>query len=449
MVKSFFRKITPEPLIAVYHYALALFADAWYGHPSEKMIVIGVTGTNGKSTTTQFIGQMLEHLGHRVGWTSTVSFKVADREWVNDQKMTMLGRFQTQKMLRDMLRAGCTYAVIETSSQGIAQFRHIGVNYDVAVFTNLTPEHIEAHGGFENYKHAKGKLFAHMAGSWRKTIDGQHVDKVAVVNTDDPHAPYFLSFRADKHYGYGFSAEKARAASSACPILVPLIGEGLDVTRACSTFRLHGVEMHVKPLGAFNAMNALAAAATLRALGVEWKAIGEAAAHLHNVPGRLETIEEGQPFTVIVDYAYEPAALDAVYQTLQLLPRKRLIHLLGSAGGGRDVSRRAVLGKMAATRDDIVIVTNEDPYDEDPQTIIDQVADAARDAGKRENVELFRILDRSEAIAKAMRLAEPGDLVLITGKGCEPVMAVADGKKIPWDDRAAAREALHDLKQHA
>ncbi len=445
MVKSLLRRIIPGPLLAVYHLALARLAAAWYGHPSEQLLVIGVTGTNGKSTTTQFIGQALEHLGHRVGWTTTVSFKVAGREWVNDQKMTMLGRFQTQKLLREMVDAGCTHAVIETSSQGIAQFRHVGINYDLVVFTNLTPEHIEAHGGFENYKKAKGKLFAHLAGSPRKTVSGLHVDKTAVVNIDDPHVPYFLSFRTDRQYGFGFDPDHAKDVTAAYPVLVPIVGERLEVTRVCSTFRLRGVEMHVHPIGAFHAANALAAAATLRALGIEWKAIGDAVDHLRAVPGRLERIEEGQPFTVIVDYAYEPAALNAVYAAISLLPRKRLIHILGSAGGGRDVSRRAVLGQMAAERDDVVIVTNEDPYDEDPQTIIDQVADAAAREGKRENVDLFRILDRAEAIQQAMHLAAPDDLVLITGKGSEPVMAVADGKKIPWDDRSAAREALHQL----
>lgn len=148
MLKSFIKRLLPEGMLDGYHLALATFAAAWYGHPSDELFVVGVTGTNGKSTTVNYIGRLLEHAGHTVGWTSTASFKVAGREWVNAKKMTMLGRFQTQKLLREMVKAGCTHAVIETSSQGVTQHRHSGINYDIAVMTNLTPEHMEAHGGF-------------------------------------------------------------------------------------------------------------------------------------------------------------------------------------------------------------------------------------------------------------------------------------------------------------
>jgi len=164
---------------------------------------------------------------------------------------------------------------------------------------------------------------------------------------------------------------------------------------------------------------------------------------LESVPGRLEKIDEGQPFTVLVDYAYEPAALGAVYEAIELIQHHRLIHILGSAGGGRDVARREVLGEMAARHDDMVIVANEDPYDEDPMQIINEVADAAGKNGKMDGVDLYRILDRQEAIDFAVKIAQPEDLILITGKGSEPVMAVAGGKKIPWDVRDAARRALN------
>src|SRR3989338_2498908 len=202
MLKSLLRRIIPEPILQAYHWILAKIAASWYGHPSDKLIVIGVTGTNGKSSTTQFIGQLLESAGKKVGWTSTAGFSVAGQRWENAEKMTMLGRFGTQRLLQRMIAEGCTHAVIETSSQGIEQFRHLGINYDVVVFTNLTPEHIEAHGGFENYKKAKGKLFAHVAASPRKIIAGKTVKKVSVVNVDDPHAAYFLFFPLDLRYGF-------------------------------------------------------------------------------------------------------------------------------------------------------------------------------------------------------------------------------------------------------
>ena len=186
-----------------YHFVLAKLAAVLYRHPSDKLVVIGVTGTNGKSSTTEFIGRILEFAGARIGWTGTNSFKIGEVEWANDQKMTMLGRFATQKMLRQMVDAGCVYAVVETSSQGISQSRHIGINYDMAVFTNLTPEHIEAHGGFENYKLAKKELFVHTKHSRRKKIQGHVFEKTAVVNLGSPFAEEFLSIGLDRSFGFG------------------------------------------------------------------------------------------------------------------------------------------------------------------------------------------------------------------------------------------------------
>ncbi|MFA4845168.1 MAG: UDP-N-acetylmuramoyl-L-alanyl-D-glutamate--2,6-diaminopimelate ligase [Patescibacteria group bacterium] len=440
MLKSAIRRLIPESVIGTYHYTLARAAAFLYGHPSEKLIVIGVTGTNGKSTTAQFIGRILEHAGHRVGWTTTASFKVADREWTNDKKMTMLGRFQTQKLLREMVNAGCRYAVIETSSQGIVQSRHIGINYDVGVFTNLTPEHIEAHGGFENYKVAKGKLFAHLRRCAYKSFDHVEVEKAIIVNLMDAHADYFLGFDVDR-FG-GFAVDEAGLLATQLNT-TPVVATNVSITGSCTTFSVGDATYHLKPIGRFYLENALAAMATVKLLGVSQEVIQHAVESLESVPGRLERIDEGQPFTVIVDYAPEPASLTALYATLALIPHKRLIHILGSTGGGRDVARREILGRMAGARANLVIVTNEDPYDDTPMAIINQIADAANAAGKINDVNLFRILDRQEAIQRAIDLAEPDDLVLITGKGCEPVMVVAGGKKVPWDDRSAARNALH------
>lgn len=440
MLKSVLRSFVPEPLIGAYHYGLARLAAFLYGHPSEKLIVVGVTGTNGKSTTVQFIGRLLESTGERVGWVTTASFKVADREWANDKKMTMLGRFQTQKLLREIVEAGCRYAVIETSSQGIVQSRHIGINYDVVAFTNLTPEHIEAHGGFENYKAAKGKLFDRLHRLSRKQVGGQEIEKLIVVNLDDPHAEYFLSFEADR-YG-GCSWRGAQGELQMRLNTTPVLAAEVTFEGICTTFSWDGEPIHLKPIGRFYLENALVATAVLSILGIGHEAICRGIEELDAVPGRLEKIDEGQPFTVIVDYAYEPAALAAVYEATELITHERIIHIVGSAGGGRDVARRKTLGEMAASHDDIVIVANEDPYDEEPMQIVNDVADAAGANGKMDGVDLYRILDRQEAIDFAVKIAQPDDLVLITGKGSEPVMAVANGKKIPWDDREAVRRAL-------
>lgn len=447
MLKRLVRKMVPESLINRYHYVLARAAAFLYKNPSNQLVVIGVTGTNGKSSTTEFIGRILEHAGARVGWTGTASFKIAEHEWVNDQKMTMLGRFQTQKMLRTMVQAGCTYAIVETSSQGISQSRHVGINYDVVVFTNLTPEHIEAHGGFENYKQAKKQLFVHTKHSRRKKIQGQVFEKTAVVNLMSPYATEFLSIGLDRSFGFGIDSYTMNSSEDRPLSIVPVIAQDVVYAPNSIGFVLNGLHFHVPLVGRFYLENILAAISVGRALGLDWEALRDAVSYLETIPGRFERIEEGQSFSVVVDYAYEPAALNAIYDTIKLFAHKKIIHVVGSAGGGRDVARRPILGQMCAKMDDIVIVTNEDPYDDDPQMIIDQVADAAVETGKKEGIDLFRVLDRGEAIEKAVSLAMPGDLVLITGKGCEPVMAVADGKKIPWDDRAAARTALHGRGQ--
>lgn len=441
-VRLLVRRCVPESLINAYHYLLAQLAAFLYRYPSRELIVIGVTGTNGKSSTVQFIGRLLEQMGQTVGWTTTVGFKVANEEWINDKKMTMLGRFQTQRLLRRMVRAGCAYAIVETSSQGIAQSRHVGIAYDVCVFTNLTPEHIEAHGGFESYKHAKGQLFSHLSKLPQKIMLGMGLPKITIVNAMDEHTPYFLSFHAGEPWG--FSYEHATKPGGETTLSVRRVrADHVSFKKEGTHFEIQGIPFSFQPFGRFNFENVFAAITTCRALGYSLEHIRRAVATLAFIPGRLEMIDEGQPFTVVVDYAPEPVALSATYEALALLPYERMIHVLGSTGGGRDVSRRAKLGGMAAERASVVLVTNEDPYDDDPMQIIDDVAEGAVTAGKKEGVDLFRILDRQEAIEKAIGIAQKGDLVLITGKGCEPVMAIADGKKIPWDDRKAARQALH------
>ncbi len=425
----------PPSMLLPYHYAMARVAAFAYGNPSDKLVVIGVTGTKGKSSTVQMIAQLLAACGERVGYTSTAGFAINGCVIENKMKMTMPGRFFLQRMLRDMVQEECTYAVVETSSQGLTQFRHVGVNYDVAVFTNLTPEHIESHGGFENYKSAKGLLFSHLTKRPKKTIDGKTIDKTIVVNADDEHAEYFTSFPADRHVA--FSWKKVQ-----------------DVTRDGSGLRMtmHDVDFHVPLLAQFEQQNALCAIATLASVGVPLEKLATAASSLASVPGRFERITCGQPFTVIVDYAYEPASIAALIASVRALgvsggagsgsAGKRIIGVHGSAGGGRDVARRDAIGRLAGTEDDVVIVTNEDPYDDNPADIIRAVADGARAVGKVDGKDLFTFDDRQDAIDFAVAQAQPGDAVLVTGKGSEPVMAIAGGRKIAWDDRDAARRAL-------
>lgn len=437
------KRLIPKPLLTAYHWAMALTAAAWYRWPSKKLIVVGVTGTNGKTTTANLIASVLEASGAKVGLTTTANFRIAGEETVNGLKMTMPGRFFLQRMLRRMVESGCRYAVIETSSQGIEQHRHLGVEYDVVVFTNLTPEHIEAHGGFENYKQAKLKLFRHLSRSGRKHLAGRgDVMKTIVVNLESDYAQEFLNHRADKKYGY--LIEGAEHVSEVDTKQPPTTVKALDfsVSSTGSTFDVHGTHFDLQLPGRYNALNALAAIAVGISQDIGLETMARALSGVSVVPGRFERIDEGQGFKVVIDYAPEPESMRQLYGVIKTMPRSRLIHVLGSAGGGRDKARRPILGDLAGRHADVVIVTNEDPYDEDPQAIIDAVAAGALAAGKREGQDLFRVLDRRTAIAKAIEMARPDDLVLLTGKGAEQAIMGPNGTSLPWDERQVTRDLL-------
>lgn len=443
-MKELLKKFIPSWLLDAYHKILSSLASFWYGYPTEKLIVIGVTGTNGKSTVVNLIAAILEEAGYKVGLTSTVNFKVGSWEQLNPLKMTMPGRFFLQRMLKKMVNEGFRYAVIESTSEGVLQYRHQHIHYDVMVFTNLAPEHLERHGGFENYKQAKLELFRHLERLAVKFIAGKKIPRVIVANGDDPHASEFLNFEVDKKYRFSFNQN--------FPLTASLVKRGrreffvqadeVVINEKGSTFTVEGKNFSIPLLGKFNIENCLAAIAVAQSQGVAPEICSQALEKIKNIPGRMERIEEGQLFQVLVDYAPEPNSLKALYETIASWPRKKLIHVLGSTGGGRDRARRAVLGKMAGQTADVVIVTNEDPYDDDPQEIIDDVGAGALSSGKTLGYNLFKILDRRQAIRKTVSMSEPQDLVLITGKGAEQAIAVGGGRKIPWDDRRVVREEL-------
>jgi len=412
-MKSLLKKIIPDWLLIWYHKSLAILANVIYWFPSRRLIVIGITGTKGKSTTANMTWQVLTVGGYKVGLTSTANIRIGNKEWINDSKMTMPGRFKLQRLLRQMVSAGCQYAVIETSSEGIKQYRHLGIHYQVAVFTNLTPEHIEAHGGFANYKKAKGELF--------KKLKGQ---KISILNIDDEHVDFYKSFPVRQHIYYSLHKE-----SDLKPTNVVVTSQGF-------TFEVKGRRFNLLLPGEFNLANAMAAIAVGKSQRLNWQVIVDGIRQFKYMPGRMEEIKSPQGFSVIVDYAHTPESLTAVYQTLK--PKaKRLIAVLGSCGGGRDRAKRPILGKLAGQWADVVIITNEDPYDEDPEVIIDDVWQGLQDHG----MEKYRISDRREAITKAISLAQAGDIVIITGKGSEQCIMTATGK-VAWDDRRVVKEEL-------
>lgn len=422
----------PKRAIRFYHWILANLGALIYGYPSKKLIVVGVTGTKGKSTTSYLIAKFLEEAGNKVGLTSTIIFKIGEREWLNDKKMTMPGRFGLQKLLREMVRAKCKYAVIETSSEGIAQYRHKGIDYDVALFTNLSPEHIEAHGSYDKYRAEKGKLFEGLSYGKDKGIP-----KTAVINLDDDEADYFLKLNKNNA---GFTLRDSFKGKTKEIISAKKISIGDDGAE----FTLNGTEFKTKLLGKFNVYNLVGALSVCKVLGVEFEKMKEAVLRIDSVPGRMEFINEGQNFQVIVDYAHEPASMRALYGIIREIPKGRVIHVFGATGGGRDKSRRPIMGEIADQNAQIIILTNDDPYNEDEEKIIQDIKKGIKK--KKLDESLFIEIDRRKAIEKGIGLARENDIVLITGKGSEQKIAIK-GRMIPWDDREIARSAISQNKK--
>jgi len=394
--KELLKKLVPTFVLDFYHQGMAFLGALVYRFPSKKIIVIGVTGTSGKSTTVDFITRILEEAGNKVTSTSSVRFKIADKEWKNKMKMTMPGRFVIQKFLKQAVDAQCKYAVLEVTSEGIKQHRHQFINFNTAVFNNLSPEHIESHGGFENYRNEKLKLF--------KVTKNIHV-----VNSDDENAKYFLDIPAQKTITFG---------------------------RETGDVNLKNTEFKLNILGEFNKYNALAAIAVATSQGISLDVCRQALAKVIGIPGRMQIVAK-EPNLVVVDYAHTPEQLEQAYKSLP----KPLVCVLGSCGGGRDKWKRPELGKLARQYCKEIIITNEDPYDEDPWEIMEAVA-AGVESRDEEPAKYHLILDRREAIQKALVLAQPGDTVIITGKGSEPLMCLANGVKIPWDDAAIVKEEM-------
>ena len=409
-LKNLLRSILPSSLLSSYHLTLAYLGALYYRHPSQKLIVIAVTGTKGKTSTTEMVNAVFEAGGYRTAVLNSLRMKVGSSSSHNPAGRSMPGRFFIQRLLSDALKSGCTVAIIEMTSEGARQHRHRYIELDALVFTNLAPEHIESHGSYKAYADAKFEIGRQLARSSKRP-------RVIVGNADDVEGTRYLGLPVEIRIPFSLSKHSLWHASE----------DG-------GQFTFGGIEMETSFPGEFSLRNALAAAEVGYAFGIAPEKIARGIGGLKHISGRAERIDCGQGFLVVVDYAHTPDSLKALCEAYK---KHRRICLLGSAGGGRDAWKRPIMGQIAEENADQVILTNDDPYDEDPVKILREIQSGM-------HTKPYVIPDRREAIRTALRLAKKNDVVLITGKGVDPI-AGPRGTKIPWNDVEVAREELQSM----
>ncbi len=447
------KKIIPQAIKNIYHLFQAILANVWYGFParksyahsvaggpSGKIKIIGVTGTNGKTTTVQMIAKILEEAGKKVAVASTINFKINDEEEINKTKFTTLSSFAVQKFIRKAVKNGCEYLVLETSSHSLDQYRVWGVKYDTAVITNVTREHLDYHETMAEYRKAKLKLFEKA--------------KTVVVNLDMENPEEFLSCKSKFKFGFTTSISNFQfPISNKFPNFnyQVLRAENIKLGANYSSYKLstsstdgQTTNYKLNLLGKFNVENALAATCAGISEEIDIETIKIALGKIELVSGRIEKIENNRSLNIVIDYALTPDSLEKLYELIKEINinKNKVIAVFGACGE-RDRGKRPMMGEIVSRNVDFVILTNEDPYDEDPRQIIDEVASGIKNKIEGEN--FWKILDRREAIKKALALAGPGDFIIVTGKGAEETMAIGK-KRIPWNDKKIIRELLLELE---
>jgi UDP-N-acetylmuramoyl-L-alanyl-D-glutamate--2,6-diaminopimelate ligase len=406
---------------------------AWENFPSRDLKVVGVTGTDGKTTTMNLINAVMEALPYRTGMVTTIGARIGGREVDTGEHVTTPDAPIVQGFLREMVKEGMEVALLETTSHALAQHRVAGVSYDVAVVTNITHEHLDEHGSLENYRAAKAKLFAGLAGSYRKP----NTPKVAVINGDDSSYKYLSKLLADEQFVYGI--ESPHATIRARDIHFERDGTVFMADTPIGTFPIHS-----PLLGRFNVYNILAAIGVGIALGRHLpdvqERIAKGIASLKTVKGRMEPIDDGQDFLAIVDFAHTPVSLENALTTAREMTQGRLFAVFGSAGL-RDKAKRAMMGAIAGRLADMSVITAEDPRTERVEDISAEIAAGAESAGAVLGDSYTIIYDRASAIEWAVEQAQPGDLVIACGKGHEPSMCYGT-TETPWSEHEAMRAAL-------
>lgn len=426
-LKFFLKNIFGEKVLIAYHEFVAYIAAFLYGFPSRKLVVVGITGTKGKTSSANFTHSVLSQK-YKTGLIGTANIKIGTDEESNSFHMTMLPPFKTQRLLYSMVKLKCTHVVIEVSSEGLKQKRHKGIDFDIACFTNISPEHLPSHNNsFEEYKKAKTILFQSLRTSYKKNF---FKEKWSVVNSDN-NEDYVLynSFWADKKISYGIHNGEIKPLSYSEKM------EGSSVTF------LDGV-IDLKLPGLFNISNTLLAYSVGTICGLTFENIKNGIEAVSCIPGRMEKINEGQNFNVFIDYAHEKLSMTSLLETIQKNKKTeaKIIVLFGAQGGGRDKRKRKDMAEVASKVADIIILTEDDSYEEPTKMILEDIAQYV--IGKEVNKDFFVIENRSDAIYHSFSLAKQDDIVLITGKGAEKTM-ITNGGTIPWDERKIVKDLLN------
>ncbi len=430
------RKIFPTNSTAgrLYHRYSAILAAVLYGFPGNRLKVIAVTGTSGKSTTVELVHYLLQNSGVKTGALSGIHFSIGNQKVHNPTLRTTLRPWTTQRLLRKMVQQGCEFAVIEVSSHALDQNRLWGVSVDTAILTNISDnEHLDYHKNFAEYVRVKGKLFKSLNTSYRKP----NVPKITILNRDDEHYDLFADYPADRKWSYGI---KKPAEVKANNVLLEARWSQMEV-------KLPNHHLHLKTpiVGRHNVENMLAAIAAVSANGVTVEKLEELLAHFPGIAGRLEPVNEGQDFSVIVDFSYKPSGLKAVLETLQRIVKGRVICVWGGLGGRNlesEYYQESV--KIIEAHADEFVLTTDDPLDDNPKDIAKIIRSHMN---REEGHNFFEIEDRYEAIRYGIFVAEPEDCVIIAGRGHEQVQTIGNNK-IPFDDRVVAREILQFAKSH-
>ena len=414
------------------HYGVALAANIKRGYPGRGIKVVGITGTNGKTSTASLIHRMLVEAGYNTGLMTTIGYGLNNDIKPQPTNMTSQSIEVTLSRIVDMKKRGLDWLVLEVTSQALSQFRVLGIPIDIAVMTNVTHDHLDYHRTFHNYLNAKLKLF--------KLADkNKKGHRLGIINSDSPQAVLFADEISNV---VAYSLKNKFDPKVASPHNLKLTAKGSRYT-----LKIEGDEYDINcnlP-GSFNVANSLAAALVGRVIGLTKIQVEAGIKALEAVEGRMTTVDVGQEFSVIVDFAHTPDSFKKVFETLMPTIKGRLITVFG-ATGRRDKLKRPIMGEIAGKNSDIIILTEDHDYDEDGHQIINQIAEGAQRTGKQANKDLFKILDRSRAIAKALSLAGPKDTVLLLGKGHEKTIERADGTH-PWDEVGLTKKLIRqDLK---